>query len=64
MAIDNSGVFQDSEKPRAENALKTKHIHNCDNGLAAVVDAWAALPEALRAGIVAMVQAAAGKVKP
>jgi hypothetical protein len=32
-----------------------------DPDLAAVVDAWDRLPEAGRAGIVAMVQAAAGK---
>jgi hypothetical protein len=31
-----------------------------DPGLAAVIDAWAKLPEAMRAGIVAMVRAADG----
>ena len=33
-----------------------------DPDLAAVVEAWPDLPEALKAGIVAMVKAAAGKV--
>jgi hypothetical protein len=32
-----------------------------DPGLATVVDAWDRLPEAVRAGIVAMVRAASGK---
>ena len=32
-----------------------------DPDLAAVIDAWDRLPEAVRAGIVAMVRAAAGK---
>jgi hypothetical protein len=32
-----------------------------DSDLASVIDAWDRLPEAVRAGIVAMVRAAAGK---
>jgi hypothetical protein len=32
-----------------------------DAALAAVVDAWPALPEAIKAGILAMVKAASGK---
>jgi hypothetical protein len=32
-----------------------------DHGLALVIEAWATLPEAVRAGIEAMVRAAAGK---
>jgi hypothetical protein len=39
------------------------HHDTCqtDPDLAAVVDAWDRLPEAVRAGIVAMVQAAGGR---
>ncbi len=33
-----------------------------DPGLAAVVDAWPELPEAIRAGIVAMINASLGKI--
>jgi hypothetical protein len=32
-----------------------------DSGLAAIIDAWDGLSEALRSGIVAMVKAATGK---
>ena len=53
----------------AENKAKTSHrqtlapslLHEflqTDPELAAIVDAWPTLPEAVRAGIVAMVQAA------
>jgi hypothetical protein len=38
-------------------------IRQTDPNLATVVDAWDRLPEAVRAGIVAMVKAAAGKVR-
>ena len=40
-------------------AVETKTAHD-DPDLQAIIDAWPALPEAIKAGIVAMVQAAGG----
>ena len=49
-----------SENPSVENAYALNSNAN-DPDLAAVVDAWPELPEAIRAGILAMVKAALGQ---
>ena len=46
-----------SSKPLAQTLARAA---NLDPDLARVLEAWPTLPEALRAGIVAMVKAAAG----
>jgi hypothetical protein len=44
----------------AKNGALTPTNPNIDPALAALIDAWPTLPEAIRAGILAMVRAARG----
>jgi hypothetical protein len=44
----------------AKSGALTPETLVIDPGLAALIDAWPALPEAIRAGILAMVRAAGG----
>jgi len=48
----------DCDRPQTATEKATGLLPS-DPGLAAVIDAWPELPEAVRAGIVAMVKAAA-----
>lgn len=56
---ESSGKTADSAQRAAQGAAHSAPI---DPGLRAVIDRWPSLPDAIRAGIVAMVKAAA--VKP
>ncbi len=64
--LQNRGVDDVSTKPRKGLGKPTNEVtaqgpHRASNDpeLSAIIDAWDRLPEALRAGIVAMVKAAA-----
>lgn len=49
-----------STATKIATGLRQRHVIDAEPDLAAVVDAWPNLPEAIRAGILAMVQAASG----
>ena len=44
----------------AESGALNRTKPNIDPALAAIIDAWPTLPEAIRAGILAMIRAAGG----
>jgi len=57
--LDPARVYDDSSES-ARDSARNRTADQCDDPrLAAVIEAWATLPEAVRAGIAAMVNASA-----
>ena len=55
---ENAGKQADSETRAAPCAAQDAQAHAIDPALAALIDAWTDLPEPVRRGILAMVEAA------
>ncbi len=60
LSHDSAGNFTIADQSGAESGALGAQNRPCDADLAEVVQSWPSLPDALRAGILAMVRAARG----